>query len=169
MFNFYIPTQTRITGSKSGVNYRHHFHHQFALRYGSEYVYSKFREAGLTPEMPYAKDNSSKHASVDVYLIPLDGFNESVVNQIANIMSEELGINVKASLSAPLDKSIYNQERKQYIESSLNEPIFRVIPDLKNKTDQTAYIGLARSSDKASLMYSPLNGPADLEQIGQKY
>ena len=114
-----------------------------SVRYGSDYVYSKFRSEGLTPELPYAKEQGGKIAPVDVYLIPFDGFPEPIADKLANILSQELGIHIKAMLSVPIGHhAVFNEKRKQYVAESLTEPIVNVMKQLHDKQDKTAYIAL---------------------------
>ena len=108
----------------------------------TDYVYSKLRSSNLAPELPFVHDKENLSGPVDVYLIPLDGFSEDTAVKLAMILSKELKINIQTTLTAPIDQAYFNKDRKQYEEMSLYKPIVQILPTLKNKTKNTAYLAL---------------------------
>lgn len=111
-------------------------------RYGGDFIYSTLRDTGLTPYIPYSDQAYGNHSEVDVYLIPFDGFPESIASQIANTLSQDLNINIEIFLAIPTDSLEYNQHRKQYVAESLAKPIADVINTMRKRTQKTVYIGL---------------------------
>jgi len=205
------------------------------FHYGVDYVYSMMRSIGLTPALPYAKERDIKTDAVDIYIIPFEGFSESIAEQISATLSEELHLNVQAALSIPLDHAFYDKDRKQYVCDSLHSPIQKSLNALNYVTEKTCFIallqgdmypqkgdwnymfsqhwpdkisvvatermvpygvldwgnaekiygqrllkmvkrtiglqyfGLKRSSDKNSIMYSPIMSAKDVDQMGASF
>ncbi len=110
--------------------------------YGGDLIYSILRNTGLTPDIPYSDQRYGNHSEVDVYLMPFDGFSESIADQIANRLSNDLNINIETFLALPLETVNYNDYRKQYIAESLSIPITGAINTMRKRTAKTVYIGL---------------------------
>lgn len=112
------------------------------FHYGVDYVYALMRSQGLTPALPYAKERNMRDDAVDVYIIPFDGFSESVADQICATLSHDLNLNVQSALSIPLDQAVYDKGRKQYMCDSLYFLIQQSLHALRYTTDKTCFIAL---------------------------
>jgi len=113
-----------------------------SIRYGTDYIYSRFRATGLTPNLPYVGERVGKAALVDVYLMPFEGFPDATAGQIANILSKELNINIKTTPGVAIPPGKFDEKRKQYIGELMGDPIAQIIVRMDGTSSKTAYIGL---------------------------
>jgi len=112
-----------------------------AVRYASDFLYTRFSRAGLTPALPFVHHRSLDYA-VDVYLLPFEGFPEEVAGAVAAVLSQETGLNVQSSLAVPLDRAVFNKERKQYVSESLLDPLQQARAAQSYVTEKTVFVGL---------------------------
>lgn len=112
------------------------------IRYGADYVYSRLRAGGLTPELPYAEEQVGRPVPVDVYLLPFEGFPDSVAGQIANVLAKELGLRIKTTPAVAIGPGRFDERRKQYVAELMGDPIARAVAQMDPPTRKRAYVGL---------------------------
>lgn len=85
------------------------------VSYFSDYIYLKMREEGLTPRLPFTQlAASGERRSVDVYLVPFEGFAEPSAHRLAAALERDTGLSVTATGAIPLPADLLEPQRNQY-------------------------------------------------------
>ncbi len=84
----------------------------------------------------------AEFSTVEVYLVPFDGFPEPLANELANWLSKDLNLNVKCTPAAACDFAQPNLLRDQYVADSFYQGMAAIAARLPERSRDTAVIFL---------------------------
>lgn len=113
--------------------------------FGANRIVSLFeKSAGIKKIDPKAIQN--RDAPADVYLLPVNGFDEGLAGGLAAKLSEDLKINVRTSCAIPIPPAALDMNRDQYIAQTFADAVDKVKLSLYDTRPDTVYIALVNGS-----------------------
>ncbi len=79
---------------------------------------------------------------VDIWLVPLVGFPDEYIRDLATRISKDSGLHVRTSLNAGISQSLFFPDSEQMIGDKALLELSRIIPSLSNSKPNTAYLFL---------------------------
>ena len=111
----------------------------------SRYIIASYEEtAGI--ERVSGSAAVVREGLADVYLLPVNGFDEGLAAGLAQKLSQDLGINVRVSCAIPLPPDSFDANREQYVADNFIIDILNAKQRLEPPQDKTSYIALVHGS-----------------------
>jgi len=88
----------------------------------------------------------NKEKAIDIYLMPYEGFDIHIAKKAAEMLSQDLKLNVHVGETVPMPHHTFNIVRNQYEAKFILEQIKQKSFDVKNTKYDTLYIGLLDGS-----------------------